>query len=138
MYFGSNKKKNAEKNIFDNFCWPYWKKRPQISGQTRAWTSCIQFACDRLAFQNVGSQLNYAHARNVTTRVSRLIVIPWWNGRIFILIFCKYFMTLCFLKFECQLNYNTSIIVLFIKGFYVKIENICCWWNEEKCMGIWW
>ena len=62
MYFGSNKKKNAEKNIFDNFCWPYWKKRPQISGQTRAWTSCIQFACDRLAFQNVGSQLNYAHA----------------------------------------------------------------------------
>ena len=76
MYFGSNKKKNAEKNIFDNFCWPYWKKRPQISGQTRAWTSCIQFACDRLAFQNVGSQLNYAHARTVTTRVSRLIVIP--------------------------------------------------------------
>ena len=51
-----------KKNIFDHFWRPYWKKRPQISGQTRAWTSCIQFACDRLAFQNVGSQLNYAHA----------------------------------------------------------------------------
>jgi len=33
-------------------------------------------------------------------------------------------MTLCFLKFECQLNYNTYIIVVFIKGFYTKVENI--------------
>ena len=29
-------KKNAKKKIFDHFWRPYWKKRPQISGQTRA------------------------------------------------------------------------------------------------------
>ena len=35
----------------------------EIAGKrARARTSCVQFACDRLAFQNVGSQLNYAHA----------------------------------------------------------------------------
>ena len=33
-------------------------------------------------------------------------------------------MTLCFLKFEYQFNYNTYIIVVFIKGFYTKVENI--------------